>query len=143
MAFASAFRMSVSISRTRDPLWAACHGPSFLRSVDWLLEEGVQVVSMSLGWSFAGPGDGTGFTGVEYADLPGSAVDPERARSFDAWAGEYDRFRPGYPEELFDVNCAPLIVALAPPRTTIALPLLPMRSVDAPSSVTEVPSPVA
>jgi SAM-dependent methyltransferase len=29
------------------------------------------------------------------------AVDPARARSFDAWAGEYDRFRPGYPEELF------------------------------------------
>ncbi len=30
-------------------------------------------------------------------------VDPVRARSFDAWAGEYDRFRPGYPDELFDV----------------------------------------
>jgi SAM-dependent methyltransferase len=30
-----------------------------------------------------------------------NAVDPARARSFDAWAGEYDRFRPGYPEELF------------------------------------------
>jgi SAM-dependent methyltransferase len=29
------------------------------------------------------------------------AVDPARARGFDAWAGEYDRFRPGYPEELF------------------------------------------
>lgn len=28
-------------------------------------------------------------------------VDPRRARSFDAWAGEYDRYRPGYPEELF------------------------------------------
>lgn len=25
-----------------------------------------------------------------------------RARSFDGWAGEYDRFRPGYPDELFD-----------------------------------------
>ena len=25
-----------------------------------------------------------------------------RARAFDAWAGEYDRFRPGYPDELFD-----------------------------------------
>jgi ubiquinone/menaquinone biosynthesis C-methylase UbiE len=28
-------------------------------------------------------------------------VDPARARGFDAWAGEYDRYRPGYPEELF------------------------------------------
>jgi SAM-dependent methyltransferase len=28
-------------------------------------------------------------------------VDPARARGFDAWAGEYDRFRPGYPDELF------------------------------------------
>ena len=26
----------------------------------------------------------------------------ERARSFDAWAAEYDRYRPGYPTELFD-----------------------------------------
>jgi SAM-dependent methyltransferase len=25
-----------------------------------------------------------------------------RARGFDAWAGEYDRFRPSYPEQLFD-----------------------------------------
>jgi len=25
-----------------------------------------------------------------------------RARSFDAWASEYDRYRPGYPDELFD-----------------------------------------
>lgn len=31
-----------------------------------------------------------------------SAFDRERARGFDAWAGDYDRFRPGYPEELFD-----------------------------------------
>lgn len=31
-----------------------------------------------------------------------SAVDPARARGFDAWAGDYDRFRPGYPDELFD-----------------------------------------
>jgi SAM-dependent methyltransferase len=26
---------------------------------------------------------------------------PERARSFDAWAGDYDRYRPGYPTVLF------------------------------------------
>lgn len=26
----------------------------------------------------------------------------DRARSFDAWAPDYDRFRPGYPDELFD-----------------------------------------
>jgi SAM-dependent methyltransferase len=31
-----------------------------------------------------------------------STVDPARARGFDAWAGDYDRFRPGYPVELFD-----------------------------------------
>jgi SAM-dependent methyltransferase len=30
-----------------------------------------------------------------------SAMDASRARSFDAWAGDYDRFRPNYPEELF------------------------------------------
>jgi SAM-dependent methyltransferase len=30
-----------------------------------------------------------------------TGFDRERARGFDAWAGEYDRFRPGYPEELF------------------------------------------
>jgi SAM-dependent methyltransferase len=28
-------------------------------------------------------------------------VDPARARGFDAWADEYDRYRPGYPENLF------------------------------------------
>ena len=28
-------------------------------------------------------------------------ADQSRARSFDAWAGDYDRFRPGYPDELF------------------------------------------
>lgn len=31
-----------------------------------------------------------------------NAVDPQRARAFDTYAGEYDRFRPGYPEELFE-----------------------------------------
>jgi SAM-dependent methyltransferase len=37
-----------------------------------------------------------------------NAVDPARARSFDAWAGEYDRFRPGYPQELFETIAARL-----------------------------------
>ena len=32
-----------------------------------------------------------------------SRMDPARARGFDAWAGDYDRFRPGYPNELFEV----------------------------------------
>ena len=31
-----------------------------------------------------------------------SNVDPARARGFDAWAGDYDRYRPTYPVELFD-----------------------------------------
>ena len=31
-----------------------------------------------------------------------SQGDPARAHTFDAWAGEYDRFRPDYPDELFD-----------------------------------------
>lgn len=31
-----------------------------------------------------------------------SSVDPARARGFDAWAGDYDRYRPTYPDELFD-----------------------------------------
>ena len=31
-----------------------------------------------------------------------SGVDPARARGFDAWAGDYDRYRPTYPEELFE-----------------------------------------
>lgn len=30
-----------------------------------------------------------------------STIDSARARAFDAWAGDYDRFRPGYPDELF------------------------------------------
>ena len=32
----------------------------------------------------------------------------ELARSFDAWAPEYDRYRPGYPDELFDEIAARL-----------------------------------
>ena len=30
-----------------------------------------------------------------------NAADPQRARAFDAYAGEYERFRPAYPDELF------------------------------------------
>lgn len=47
------------------------------------------------------------------------SVDPQRARGFDEWAGEYDRFRPGYPEELFntiadrlDLPARPVVVDL-------------------------------
>src|SRR6266516_3336722 len=39
------------------------------------------------------PGRGAGTMRLRY---------PERARSFDAWAGEYDRYRPGYPDVLFE-----------------------------------------
>ncbi len=41
--------------------------------------------------------------------------DPARARSFDAWAGEYDRYRPGYPAELFETIQAQLALP-SPPR---------------------------
>jgi ubiquinone/menaquinone biosynthesis C-methylase UbiE len=37
-----------------------------------------------------------------------SSVDPARARGFDEWAGDYDRFRPGYPEEVFETIAARL-----------------------------------
>jgi SAM-dependent methyltransferase len=37
-----------------------------------------------------------------------TSIDPRRARAFDEWAGEYDRFRPGYPEELFETVAARL-----------------------------------
>ena len=37
-----------------------------------------------------------------------NAVDPARARGFDAWAGDYDRYRPGYPDELFEAIAARL-----------------------------------
>jgi len=37
------------------------------------------------------------------------------ARSFDAWAGEYDRYRPGYPDELFETI-----------RTRLRLPARPL-----------------
>lgn len=42
-----------------------------------------------------------------------SAMDA-RARSFDAWAGDYDRFRPGYPDELFDTVVARLTLPRIP-----------------------------
>ncbi|HEY7846812.1 MAG TPA: methyltransferase domain-containing protein [Candidatus Limnocylindria bacterium] len=32
-----------------------------------------------------------------------TGIDPARARGFDAWAGDYDRYRPSYPEELFAI----------------------------------------
>jgi ubiquinone/menaquinone biosynthesis C-methylase UbiE len=38
----------------------------------------------------------------------------DRARSFDAWAGEYDRYRPGYPEELFETIQARLALPERP-----------------------------
>lgn len=41
-------------------------------------------------------------------------VDPARARSFDAWAGEYDRFRPGYPDELFEGIATKLKLPMSP-----------------------------
>jgi SAM-dependent methyltransferase len=37
-----------------------------------------------------------------------SASDMSRARSFDAWAGDYDRFRPGYPDALFEMIASEL-----------------------------------
>jgi SAM-dependent methyltransferase len=43
-----------------------------------------------------------------------SSIDPGRARSFDAWAGDYDRFRPPYPEELFEVIAAQLPIPRQP-----------------------------
>jgi SAM-dependent methyltransferase len=32
-----------------------------------------------------------------------STADPARTRGLDAWAGDYDRYRPGYPDVLFEV----------------------------------------
>jgi SAM-dependent methyltransferase len=37
-----------------------------------------------------------------------NASDASRARSFDAWAGDYDRFRPGYPDALFEMIASEL-----------------------------------
>ena len=48
-----------------------------------------------------------------------STIDTAMARGFDAWADEYDRFRPGYPDEVFaaieaklDLPVRPLVVDL-------------------------------
>ncbi|HEX6655699.1 MAG TPA: class I SAM-dependent methyltransferase [Candidatus Limnocylindria bacterium] len=41
-------------------------------------------------------------------------ADPVRARSFDAWAGDYDRFRPGYPDELFETISSSLTLPRVP-----------------------------
>ena len=46
-------------------------------------------------------------------------ADPVRARSFDAWAGDYDRFRPGYPDSLFETITAQLTL----PRTPLVVDL--------------------
>ena len=37
-----------------------------------------------------------------------------RARSFDAWAGDYDRFRPGYPDALFETITSQLTLPRIP-----------------------------
>ena len=62
-----------------------------------------------------------------------NAVDPARARSFDAWAGDYDRFRPGYPEELFatiasrlELSDRPLVVDLGAGTGRAALAMAEM-----------------
>lgn len=46
-----------------------------------------------------------------------NAVAADRARSFDAWADDYDRYRPGYPDALFDAIAARLAL---PDRPTVA-----------------------
>ena len=43
-----------------------------------------------------------------------NAVDPARARGFDAWAGDYDRYRPGYPIELFEAIAEKLPIPRQP-----------------------------
>jgi SAM-dependent methyltransferase len=43
-----------------------------------------------------------------------SGVDRARARGFDAWAGDYDRYRPGYPEELFEAIAEQLPIPRLP-----------------------------
>jgi SAM-dependent methyltransferase len=41
-------------------------------------------------------------------------IEPGLARGFDAWADEYDRFRPGYPEEVFETIAARLVLPRLP-----------------------------
>jgi len=41
-------------------------------------------------------------------------IDPARARGFDAWAADYDRYRPGYPRELFATIAHRLALAERP-----------------------------
>jgi SAM-dependent methyltransferase len=43
-----------------------------------------------------------------------SHADPVRARSFDSWAGDYDRFRPGYPDALFETIGSALTLPRVP-----------------------------
>lgn len=43
-----------------------------------------------------------------------NAIDQARARSFDAWAGDYDRFRPSYPDELFATIASQLTLPRVP-----------------------------
>lgn len=43
-----------------------------------------------------------------------STVDAAMARGFDAWADEYDRFRPGYPDEVFETIQAKLQLSQTP-----------------------------
>ena len=45
---------------------------------------------------------------------PQRSVDPARARGFDAWAADYDRYRPGYPAELFTTIAARLALPKQP-----------------------------
>ena len=46
-------------------------------------------------------------------------VDPAQARGFDAWAADYDRYRPGYPDELF----AAIVERLALPEPPLVVDL--------------------
>ena len=43
-----------------------------------------------------------------------TAMDPARARTFDAWAADYDRFRPSYPVELFETIATQLGLPTVP-----------------------------
>jgi SAM-dependent methyltransferase len=48
---------------------------------------------------------------------PARSVNPARARGFDAWAPDYDRYRPGYPRDLFSTIVERLML---PERPTVA-----------------------